>query len=207
MKKILAVIFILVVATGVSIAQEIDVGAKVGGVLCIPIGEASDYNLPYGINLEKVSGNDPGFDISFGIFGRYYLNDNFHLTAEILYSGHTLDYVHSIRSYSGTSGAGHYHLTYELTKIEIPALIGMQIFESFSVYAGPCFALIMSDAEDIAGSELCINAGAQYTIFQNFIFDFRGSYGLTNLYTGEGIGYLDLMPEYNSLAFTWNIVY
>lgn len=130
MKKLILSAVAAVFAMGISNAQEIDFGAKVG----------ANFAKLTGDDLEDADGRT---GINVGITGEYMFNPTFALQVEALYSQQGLQ--------RDLTGGGEQKL--KLDYINVPVLAKFYIGESgFSIEAGPQFGILVKDESSIEGA-------------------------------------------------------
>jgi len=204
MKNITLLLLLLLCGIRLAWAQNIQLGVKGGGNLAVSAGSYHDYHLGWSIQDEEIYANGSSFTYAVGGFINLPLGTRFNLSAEILLSNKTLVYEYYLKrnyrpSYSDKK--------YKMMKIEFPVLFGYRIFLPLMLYAGPSYGLISTEDEGFASGEFCINAGISYDIMENLIADARASFGLTNLYNGDGYGYLKLKPEMTTNVYFLTVGY
>jgi hypothetical protein len=135
MKKLILSAVAVVFAMGISNAQEIDFGAKVG----------VNFAKLTGDNVEDTDGRT---GINVGITGEYMFNPTFALQVEALYSQQGLQ--------SETTIAGQtFEQKLKLDYINVPVLAKFYIGESgFSVEAGPQIGFLVSDKYEVNGENV-----------------------------------------------------
>ncbi|WP_405369649.1 porin family protein [Nonlabens sp. Asnod2-A12] len=179
MKKLLLSAVAAVFAMGVSNAQEIDFGAKVG------------------VNFAKLQGDavedlDGRTGINVGVTGEYMFNETFALQVEALYSQQGLQ-----------SDEGGVEQKLKLDYINVPVLAKFYIGESgFSVEAGPQIGFLVSDKyevdgvnvdEDLNAETIDLSAGGgiaykfkEGTSLEGLSANVRYMIGLNNVYKDNG---------------------
>lgn len=179
-------------------------GLKAGGNVCTSDGSYSDYHLGWNIQDEEIYADGSSFGYVFGAFVSFPISNKIFIKLEGLALSETLIYEYYLRSnYTNQYSSKEY----DITKIEFPLLIEFFISKNIGIYAGPGYGIILSDEEDIAPSEFSICAGAEYLFNNQFSVDVRASFGLTNLYDGDGIGYLDLQPDFSTTGIIFTLGY
>lgn len=192
MKTVCGMILALAFMPTLSLAQDIQFGVKAGGNVAISTGSYSDYHLGMNIQAEEIYADGASISYALGGLAVYPLSGRFSIMLEASLSAKTLKYEYYLKQNYSPS---YSQKEYGLTKLEVPLLLGYQLLERMALYAGPSYGIIFSDEEDIASGELSMNIGLYYEVTQDIFVDARGSFGLSNLYDGDGIGYLELMPE------------
>jgi hypothetical protein len=205
MKKIICLTIYFLLISFLAKAQiDVQFGLKAGTNLNFTTGYYWDYHLAMNIQAEEVYGDGMSVGVIAGGFAILKLSEKFGFKAEVNFMTKTYKTTYYLRRNNVNSYTYHED---DATIIEIPVLLVYSPFSKLSFTFGPGINLISTDRNEIATTELCLNAGIQYHINNNLNVEGRFNGGLTNLYSGDGIGLLDLQPVLNSLGPHFTVSY
>lgn len=166
MKKIIAVIIIVILA-GVNVnAQEIKFGAKIG----------LNYASIVGDNTEQI---DPVTSFNVGVLTEIPISEKFSFQPELMYFGQGYNYNDN---------------TISLNYLSIPVIGKYYLIKGLNLVAGPQIGFLLYAKNDKASTkdlynsvDFGINFGVGYKLDNGINFGARYIYGLTNINNVEGI--------------------
>ena len=161
----------------------------------VSVGPRLSLNFSNAIGGENSAGNKFKFGFSAGVFLRFQISDQVFFQPEMLYSTRGFKYI----------GAGDTNLTHNLSYIDYPFLIGVQVGESGFINFGPQIGYLINDkikgvatnsssldSSNVYGyntTEYALAFGGGYMFKFNLLISVRGMYGFTKLYSNGDLSH------------------
>jgi len=160
----------------------------------VSVGPRLSLNFSNAIGGENSAANKFKLGFSVGVFLKFQISGQISFQPEMLYSTRGFKYI----------GAGDTNLTHNLSYIDYPFLIGIQVGENGFINFGPQIGYLINDkikgvvtnstldSSNVYGyntTEYALAFGGGYMFNFNLLVLVRGMYGLTKLYANGDLSH------------------
>lgn len=184
MKRIIITIFLSLICVGLSKAQDIYFGPKVGVNLT---------DISYKGDTDFFNNNQMKLSSHLGVFAEFVLNDMFSVQPELLFSvkGARFD----------IEGDDEFKSAYVYKYLSIPVVAKYYVTEEITIEAGPQIAYLLS-AKNIETSEIYVTSQGN----EAASIDVKDSMQVYDLGATAGVGYLTKTGFYISARYNMGLL-